>query len=415
MPIVAHFYPNGEFSIGSDTSKSRRDRRNKKSTKIDPQCPLHGIGGLDLYKQWLTKYETYGTTPQRAGVGDSFVSENGYEYFLHSCDSISTTLYYEDSHGKEHYVRVNEGFVRTAFLLRLRPLVHQLVESCDKRPNRKKLVGMTKRMSRRIRNGVYLLEQGRYGKDVLSFLTLTLPNLSSESLEICCQNWDKMVKRFFDWLRITLKRKHIELQHVYCTEIQSKRLQSRNEYAPHLHVVFRGRNGKKQPWAVTPKQCRKAWKRCISAFIAERFDSSALENLQRIKRSAARYLSKYISKGCNILPSDTDSTVSQALRTQWGGMARSVSQAIERCTTRLDSDGRFSEALVFITGNLELLVAKGLLAYAKRGFIPLNKSDVDGAEYGLFVYAGALSAPTYRGGLIPLLVFVESQLSSGSN
>jgi len=408
MTIVARFFPNGEFSQGVDTSHKRRDSkcrheecRHKKDTK-----------SISAYLQWKKEYDSAGhQNPNDIPIGSKLRSLH-HEYELAKKTPTETVLLFRDKTGKEHNISLRQNISRVIWEWKLVPLVYQMVESCDKPRSRKKMLSMSKRMSRNIRNAVYLLEQQEGGKDVLSFLTLTIPTLSSESLEKCCKNWDIMVKRFFDWLRVTLKRRNIQLQHVYCTEIQSKRLHSRNEYAPHLHVVFRGRNGKKQPWAVTPKQVRQAWGRCIASVVSEPFRTDALENIQRIKRSAARYLSKYLSKGVSIATDNPDTTHVAALSTQWGGMARTLSKALRQATTRLDSSGRFREVLSFFVSNLDRIHKAGIISYFKRGFISLHKSELDGAEYGLHVSCGCLSTATYKGGVAVLIAFIERELES---
>lgn len=409
MSIIAKFYPNGEFSQGVDTSKKRKDNCNHREI---PR-PRLSLRCRDRYSQWIKEYEAKGTTPDKAKEGDYFLSASGNKYRLHESSRLHTTLHWQDESGAQHYTSIPEGFMRAAFLLGLIPLVHQMVEFCDKSKSRKKLTSMTKRMGRNIRNAVYLLEKQPGGKDVISFLTLTIPSLSQEGLTAVCANWDKLVKLFMDWLRVTLKRKHIDFLYVYCTEIQSKRLQQRNEYAPHLHLVFKGRNAKKSPWAVTPKQCRKAWGRALASIVAEPFRTDALENLQRIKRSAARYLSKYLSKGLDISALPAEANYAQALRTQWGGMARPLARAVRQASLRFTSDGIHRETLMAFIQCLELLRRKGFIAYYRRGFIPLANHDSDGDERGLHVCAGALSTPTYEGGLIPIMEYLGKLLDAG--
>jgi hypothetical protein len=295
-------------------------------------------------------------------------------------------------------------------------LVHHPVESCEFpetlgiSSSRKKLEGMTKNMARNIRNGVYLLEQQPGGKDCLSFLTLTLPDLSTEGLEQCCKNWDYMVKRFIDWLRSKIECKDMDFLYVYCTEIQTKRLEQRNEYAPHLHIIFKGRDARKKPWVITPKQARKAWGNCIASIVSEPFNRNALENLQRIRYSAARYLSKYLSKGACKIPKGTEKDFIQSLRTQWGGMARAISQSINRNIIRFDGGCGQSAFINEFLNRLDELLEHGLLRYFKRGFIPLHRCNITGMEYGLHVCSGCLSVATYHGGAIPVISYIFDKL-----
>lgn len=409
MTIVARFFPNGEFSQGVDTSKRRRhpERRDPKVLqRLDKER-------RDEYLQWKAWYNAEMPNGYVHTIGSVYMSPIGNTYILRKISENYTCLEWCDVRGTVYTTHLRQDFNSVFYEWRLIPLVHQMVESCDKSKSRKKLLSMSKQMSRNIRNAVYLLEQQDGGKDVLSFLTLTLPSLSKEGMASCCQHWDALVKRFFDWLRIALQRRNIKLQHVYCTEIQSKRLQSRDEYAPHLHVVFKGRNGRKAPWAITPKQVRKAWGRCIAAFVSEPFRTDALENIQRIKYSASRYLSKYLSKGIPADADNSDSPHATPLRTQWGGMARSLSKAVRQATTRLTSSGRFREVLSYFVNSMDVLHQQGFISYYKTGFIPLHKSEHDGTEYGLHVSCGCLHTPTYRGGCAQLIAFIESQLNAG--
>ena len=405
MSIIAKFYPNGEFSQGIDTSKRRRENRKHRETRTEKLS-------LQCRHQYLEWYEEYNKKnlphPNQVPLGTKLLSFQ-HEYVLEEREEHRTVLSFQDTKGKKYYLSVDKSFSQVVWEFRLTPLVHQMVESCEKPQSRKKLPCMTKHMARNIRNAVYLLERQPGGKDVLSFLTLTLPDLSRESLEICCTNWDKIVKRFFDWLRKHLEKYNMQLQHVYCTEIQMKRLEKRHEYAPHLHVVYRGRHAKKSPWLTTPKQVRKAWTRCLRGFIGESFRTDALENLQRIKRSAARYLSKYLSKSTRPFPEGSNQDHQPSIRTQWGGMARSLSRDVRRYTCRLSDDGEFRESIIYFVTNIREITEKGFVRYFKRGFIPLSKCEATGVEYGLHVLAGCLASPALEGGLTRLLEFCQFQ------
>jgi hypothetical protein len=262
MTIVLQFYPNGEFSQGVDTSKRRDKRRHlkrhEKPTPIDQEC-------RDGYLQWVSQGEN--ADIRLCVPGTQFrCRDNGIYTYL--CEDEAGHHYaYEGEDYVLPDVLINEPIGRMIGRGELIPLVHQSVESSPTPPqSRKKLDAMTKSMARNIRQGVYLLEQ-MYSKDTLSFLTLTLPDLCAEDLSKCCERWDYMTDQVLKWLRKRLEKHGIEFQYVYCTEIQTKRLQNRGEYAPHLHCVFRGRNGKKAPWAISPKQIRQAWKSIIAVVV----------------------------------------------------------------------------------------------------------------------------------------------------
>jgi len=399
--IVLRFYPNGEFSHGVDTSKRRKD----KPCIDESYKPPLNKDRRDEYLQWSLDNAEMLKNIDSIGVGSYLQSPSGYKYLLVDKGPGHCSLEWEDRAGIHHVTHISSDLVTVLRTWRLTPLVHQSVESCENPENRKKLLSMSKPMARNIRNAVFLMEQQPGGKDALSFLTLTLPGLSEQGLQSCVKNWDYMVKRFLDWLSKRLKSCNIEVQYVYCTEIQTKRIQSRGEYAPHLHIVFRGRDGKKKPWAISPKQARKTWSACISSVVDEPFVRTALENLQRIRKSAARYLSKYMSKGNCAVPAGAKGDAIGILKTQWGGMSRNLSAGIRKSTERLEGFKQQSGSINFLLRSLPTMVTKGLVRYYRKGFVTLGIDCTTGNEYGLHVGSGCLQTPTYQGGLIPIVEY----------
>lgn len=402
MTIILQFYPNGEFTQGVDTSHRRDKRRHIKKheipTPLDQEC-------RDGYLRWVTEGDN--ADIRLCVPGTQFRTLDGGIYTYLCEDNAGHHYAYEGDNYVLADVLINEPIGRMVGRGELTPLVHQSVESSPRLQGaRKKLESMTKNMARNIRQGVYLLEQ-MYSKDTLSFLTLTLPDLCAEDLAKCCERWDYMTDQILKWLRKRIEKFCFEFQYVYCTEIQSKRLQKRKEYAPHLHIVFRGRNGKKAPWAISPKQIRQAWKSIISNVVGHadfRFDS--LENLQRIKYSAARYLSKYLSKGNCSLPNNMESEYSGNLRTQWGGMARSISQAIKRATVRITASYPIDRLASRILRRMDELVESGIVRYWRQGYVVLSVCPTSGVERVLKVGSGCLRTPIYEGGLCKVIQFV---------
>lgn len=403
MSIIAKFYPNGEFSQGVDTSKKRRHEKRRHEDCRDKNWKER----RDEYYQWSQEFSKVWKEPNQVPIGTELRSRAGLAYRLEEATSNSCSLSWEDCSGARHTTTVLQSFPKVAFDWGLIPIGLSNGRILRIFPSRKKLDKMTTNMARNIRNGVYLLEQLPGGKDCLSFLTLTLPALSPEGLSACCQKWDYMIKRFLDWLRTRMEKYNMPLQHVYCTEVQGKRLEKRHEFAPHLHIVFRGRNGKKCAWVVTPKQIRKAWARCISSVVAEQFSTSALENIQRIKYSAARYLSKYLGKGSRSLPQAAKEYYDSALHTQWGGMSRDISRLIKQNTRRLTDVGKYAPYTTSFVNRMAELHAAGLIAYYTVRVINTCEAGVETFGFGLIVRSGALSTPVLDGGLIDVLEYFE--------
>jgi len=272
----------------------------------------------------------------------------------------------------------------------------------EPKKSRKKCLKMRSSMGRNIRNGCYLLEQA-WGKDNLSFLTLTLPNLPPDALALCATNWGAMVDQFLKWLRTKIECRALPFEYVYCTEVQTKRLENRGEFALHLHILFGGKSPRSNVWATTPKQCRKAWVRCIKRVYSGTFESSALENLQRVKKSASGYMSKYLSKSSKCDNPEGSERSRGAFNGHWGGMSRGINRSIKRNSVRLSGSLGGRNVAADISGGLRRGDYVGVVAYYKAGFIQLSKGDIPGKEPGLHVGVGCLKKPLNKGGLTDLL------------
>jgi hypothetical protein len=157
--------------------------------------------------------------------------------------------------------------------------------------------GITPHGRRTVRNGCHLLEQ-KYGKDCLAFATFTFPDLSRSDWGRVTENWAKRLGIFQTRLREKLQRKGLPGDIVGCVEIQEKRRRRDGSPALHLHIVFVGRKRGKS-WLLTPKQLRQLWKTQWEKVLQSGYVWNATENVQRIVKSASRYLAKYLSKGCN--------------------------------------------------------------------------------------------------------------------
>lgn len=394
MTIILQFFPNGEFTQGVDTTRHRKERKPKerKHEPLTQECK-------DGYLQWIQ--ENPNADIRLCVPGQQFVNQRG-EIYTYLCEDVKG----------HHYALEGDGFVLPDVVLNepigrmvsrgeLTPLVYQTLESSAQRNNagRKRCERMTKHMARNIRNAGYLL-QAKYGKDNITFATFTLPGLSEADLSIICERWDELVDNFIHSLRKRVEKHGSKLEYVYCTEIQLKRLEIRHEYAPHLHLAMRGRNGKKKPWYISPKQFRSAWCNAIANLLGHNdFQRSAVENVQRVKHSVSGYLSKYMSKGSNSNNQEGADSVCPQLRTQWGGMARNLCREIKASTRRFRSDTCHRRFVLSFQSGLDKLLKAGLLSYYKEGFIVFSVCSSTGVERGIKVSCGCLSTPSAEGGI----------------
>lgn len=403
MSIILQFFPNGEFTKGVDTSKARRSRLDRLSDRLvenrAPVVAAHVCAEMNA-----------DILDEASLRGQQYISAMGSIWTYLCADMDGYHYAVENEYGETWELKSEHSPLRLEGMGELRPVP---IGSSDGRifteppPSRKKCLSMTKSMARNIRNAGFLLEE-TYGKDNLSFLTLTLPALPEEELAKTADNWGRMVDQFLKWLRSVLEPKGIPFEYVYCTEVQTKRLEKHGQYALHLHLLFRGRINKRSAWAVTPKRVRAAWVRCIKSVCSVDFEQRALENLQRIKRSASGYLSKYLSKGSRGNSRGHAEENTPKFNGHWGGMARGLGRRIKRATVRL-CDRSFNQpiASAFIN-SVSQLVEHGLVAYYAEGCIPINVLQGTASGWGLRVGVGCLRQATYRGGLIPVLEWLES-------
>lgn len=158
--------------------------------------------------------------------------------------------------------------------------------------------GISRYGSKMVRNGAFLMQQ-EVPNARLSFLTVTLPNVSKEEAVHCSEKWSDIVRVFVQRLRRILRRSRLPAEIVGCTEVQESRAALTGVFALHLHFVFVGRR-RGCSWAVTPRVIKEAWQSALSPYLSNDVDSynwTATENLQRVQKSADGYLGKYMSKG----------------------------------------------------------------------------------------------------------------------
>lgn len=408
MSIILHFYPNGEFTQGySSPPKARSQKTKKRSQKtISTQTWKER---RDTYLQYKQDYADIWKDDTYWSVGSWFVSSHFGELQICELTQTSTTFKWHDRTGNAHITTIDCGLRAYAWEANWSPLGLSNARILEKaKPSRKKCLKMTNNMGRNVRNACYMLEH-KYGKDSLSFLTLTIPNLSKSAIDNISRNWDTITNGFLKWLTRRIEAKGFDAEYVYVTEIQLKRLHDRGEYAPHLHIVFRGRKTKKAAWAISPKMARKAWIQQLRHYTTEAFTETAVENLQRIRKSASRYLSKYMSKGKNCLPSGDADSSPHPLHTHWGGMSRNLSRVIKKASLRISSSSHtWLDASCFLL-RIDEMFAKGYISYWKRTYIQFGGDDGEG-RHGIHVGVGKLARPLIEGGIIPCLKYLESLL-----
>lgn len=155
--------------------------------------------------------------------------------------------------------------------------------------------GLTRYNKRFVVNSVTLLER-KYEKKCLSFLTLTLP---AECASRAPELYAECKRQMSQWLQRRLVRCGLPDLLIGCTEVQSGRLASKGQFALHEHWIFVGR-GRHKTWSLRPSEVQEVWLRILDNVykLAGSIDKrGAATRIESIKKSAAAYLGKYVSKG----------------------------------------------------------------------------------------------------------------------
>lgn len=141
----------------------------------------------------------------------------------------------------------------------------------------------------------------RHGRRNISFLTLTVPEGGKHWRDAIQSNWSRIAKDIVEEIKRELARAKAPSTVVLgCTEIQEKRSKRYGWEVPHLHLVFRGNRRSGSGWIFSPPKIRGIWRRVLGRYVdVANTDFRAAENIQPVKSSCARYLSKYLSKSAS--------------------------------------------------------------------------------------------------------------------
>lgn len=181
-----------------------------------------------------------------------------------------------------------------------------------------------------VRSGAYLLQQ-KYGKDRLSFLTLTVPSLGFRDEARIAEDWAYLTKSLLQSLRRRLQKAGLPGSVVAVTELQPKRLQGREPGCLHLHLVFCGRRAR-CGWAYSCRDYRLLWLGLLGNLLGRKLPESPCENVQRVEKDASQYLSKYLTKGVQSVAELADIVGWERVPRQWWTCSVSVKRAVKKYT-----------------------------------------------------------------------------------
>jgi len=220
---------------------------------------------------------------------------------------------------------------------------------------RKCQYGITSYGRRMVRCAATSLEE-RFGKGGLAFLTLTPPAMSDEGKMLYAAYWGDICKNFRQSLRRHYQHASVQLHYVETTEVQGKRAIAEGWLPLHLHAVFNSKSGGR--YIVSADWIRATWARLVEHFTGEAVDTKAAVDIQPVKRSAANYLSKYMSKGKDDLKQFDDTIWQEFLPTKWWYVSTDLKKEVKSAQIVLpeqDAD--------MVANHGAELVEQGILAY----------------------------------------------------
>lgn len=167
------------------------------------------------------------------------------------------------------------------------------------RPESYGRLGMTGYGKKMVRSACAILERRYKGR--LTFATVTMPTLPPEMRIALAECWPEFLRQALQWLSRKLDSQRLPKAVCSVSEVQPNRLKAGNGGYLHLHMVWPNHKMRKGHFAIDVIEFR-TW--CESFLIRNGLwveGSWVNIDTQPVEVSAAAYLSKYMSKGGDVL------------------------------------------------------------------------------------------------------------------
>lgn len=183
------------------------------------------------------------------------------------------------------------------------------------------------------------------GKRV-TFATITMPPLPQQLRAELAREWPEFVRQLIQWLSRRLKLAALPALICSVSEVQPRRLQALNEGYLHLHLCWPNHYAKSGNWAV----CVGLLKTWCSEFLQKRglwtSDSWVNVDTKQVKKTAAGYLAKYMSKGVAEIEAFAADCGWDAVPKQWWNLSKPARDLVKKYTCVGDATGALLEAVV---------------------------------------------------------------------
>lgn len=237
--------------------------------------------------------------------------------------------------------------------------------------------GISRNGKRIVKNCCVLLER-KYSRRCLGFVTATIPTFTRKINHYLAMCWSEIVRRFFQKIKRKLEKRGYPVHLISCTEIQEKRFKKTGVVYPHLHFVYVCKERQFQKgFSISASEFRQFWQETIEQMldkipdiIPEKVDYKASIDAQVIKKSAAAYLGKYMSKGGKILEEIDEKGLACFLPKQWWTATSEMKKWLKDEIIILDSET--SKSLMYQLGDW---LAEGVLTWCNYISIEINGED----------------------------------------
>ena len=200
-----------------------------------------------------------------------------------------------------------------------------------KKASRYGLRGITRYGARRVRCGCHLLQRS-HERWRLTFATCTVPDLPFKKMQLVHEKWNIIVETYRRKIRRALRDNNLSGEIVTVSEIQEKRYERTGVPVLHLHSVFCGKS-RGGNWAISREVHDDFWKDSLCSVLGDHsIDVSYACKLETVRKSAERYLGKYLSKGSEVVQSLAKQGFSGWVPKQWWNMSRDLADRIDQET-----------------------------------------------------------------------------------
>lgn len=169
-----------------------------------------------------------------------------------------------------------------------------------------------------------------YPRHRTTFCTVTLPPLARSERSLIASGWAEVVRQVLQTISRRLTKAGVPRLVVSVSEVQPSRLEEGLGAYLHLHLIWLNRPGRRGNWAVSPEVVRKVVSSVVAKLIGRKDIGHINVDVKPVKGSVAAYMSKYMSKGSDVLVESMDDWGEDCCPSSWWNMTGD-SRALVEC------------------------------------------------------------------------------------